>query len=119
MPDNCIRISIDDIPLLVQPDGIVWDRVINAKAGQGAPIYGRYWTCRLSNGVTQAVSHGVMFELMDGEVHTARLPHPATGTMTLYSNVYVDKVASRFVLKSGVLAVAGLDMLLSRISVTL
>lgn len=116
---NCIRIAIDNVPLLVQPDGIDWVPPLVAKAGNGAPIYGSFWACRLSNGVLTGAVHDIIFALMDGNMHTVYLPHPASAVMTTYSDVYIDTVQSRFVLKQEVLAVSGYDMVISRIAVAL
>jgi len=114
-----MKIEIDDLLAIVQPDGIIWEPpAVLAKDGNRAPILAPYWGCRVALSRTTIVNHQDWFNKRDGESHTFWLPNPATGEMESYTG-YVDNVAGRFDARGDCPAMIGVDIALSGILVVI
>lgn len=113
-----LLIQVNGIPVHLQPDSLNWiPRPIVAKDGNGAPIYGPYWGVTMGFPRVTDVKYEFWMNLMDGEEHTFKLPHPETGVMTDFTAI-VDSVEHRFDVRDGCTpAVRGADITLSRITV--
>ena len=104
----------------MQPQSINWENPGNlGQDGQGAPVYGPYWSCSLGFSYITTAEFDRWHDAVDGDTHTVRLPHPITGTMTNYT-CYVSHVTPR--MRTDVqgpcrAAITGADVMLTRIAV--
>jgi hypothetical protein len=115
-----MMITIDDIPVDIQPTGVNWgDPPLLGHNGSGAPVYAPYRTCSLSFDRLTVVLFQQLFRASrDGEQHTVRLPHPENGLMTEYA-CYVHEFSPRMNVRDPcTAAAAGVDVLLARVEVT-
>ena len=106
----------------MQPQSINWQPPSGlGNDGQGAPVYGPYWSCSLGFSYLTLVEYDRWHSAVDGATHTVRLPHPITGAMTDFTSVYVSHVTPRLrvdvhgVCRAGT---TGADIMLTRITVT-
>ncbi|MBU0846599.1 hypothetical protein KKH23_05365 [Patescibacteria group bacterium] len=116
-----LYIELDGGITRMQPQSINWEPPSGlGNDGQGAPVYGPYWSCSLGFSYLTLVEYERWHDAVDGAMHTVRLPHPTTGAMTNYT-AYVAFVTPR--LRTDVSGVCragttGADIGLSRITVT-
>ena len=114
-------IELDGGTTKMQPQSINWDPPSGlGQDGQGAPVYGPYWTCSLGFSHLTTAEFDRWHDAVDGATHTLTLPHPITGEMTDFT-AYVSMVTPR--MKRNVqgictAAVAGADITLTRIAVS-
>lgn len=114
-------VFVDGAQLKPDPQYCAWSPPpVLAKDGAGSPIYGPYYSCTLSVPLTTGANFEPWFELADSETHDVQLPHPATGTLTTFTDVYIDIVTpGQFDLRQDCPAQAGIDMIVSKIVVTI
>lgn len=112
-------LEIDGVPAEHQPTSVNWNSPpLLGYNGNGAPVYGQYWTCNLGFDRLVTPDNFRWSEASDGEAHDILLPHPDSGHPEVFS-CYVARVAPRMNAR-GICrgANAGLDVLLNGIEVT-
>lgn len=116
-----LYIELDGGITRMQPQNINWENPGEmGHDGQGAPIYGPYWSCSLGFSYLTLTEYDRWHDAVDSVTHTVRLPHPTTGAMTNYT-CYVSFVTPRQridvqgVCRAGT---TGADIGLTRITVT-
>ena len=116
-----LYIELDGGITRMQPQSINWEPPSGLGSdGQGAPVYGPYWSCNLGFSYLTLVEYDRWHDAVDGDTHTVRLPHPTTGAMTNYT-AYVAHVTPRQAINvQGVCraATTGADIQITRITVT-
>ena len=114
-----MRIAIDDVPVFMTPDSLTWENPPEVGTdGNGAPIYGPYWNCRLGFSRLTVVQYQTWYNAVDGDTHTVTLPRPYDGAITSYT-CYIHMISPRMNVKpKDSAAVSGCDILLTRIEVT-
>jgi len=116
-----LYIELDGGITRMQPQSVNWEPPSGmGNDGQGAPVYGPYWSCNLGFSYLTLTEYERWHDAVDGDTHTVRLPHPTTGVMTNYT-AYVAFVTPR--LRTDVQGVCragttGADIGLTRITVT-
>jgi hypothetical protein len=112
-------LEIDGVPAEHQPTSVTWNPPeLLGYNGNGAPIYSSYRTCNLGFDRLMTPDNFGWSEASDGEEHDILLPHPDSGTPTVFS-CYVARVAPRMDARNECRGVnAGLDVLLNKIEVT-
>jgi len=128
-----LYIELDGGITRMQPQSINWEPPAGmGNDGQGAPVYGPYWSCSLGFSYLTLTEYDRWHAAVDGDAHTVTLPHPITGRMTDFTSVYVAHVTPRLVTnvqnarragETGVdetcrAGTTGADIGLSRITVT-
>ena len=116
-----LYIELDGGITRMQPQSINWEPPAGmGNDGQGAPVYGPYWSCSLGFSRLAATEYDRWRDAVDGLTHTVRLPHPTTGIMTNYT-AYIAFVTPRQVTNvQGVCraGTTGADIQITRITVT-
>jgi len=114
-----MKIAVDDLLIILQPDQVSWDPpIIVTRDGNNAPIYAPHWSCRIALSKMTETHHHEWFSLADGNTHTLRLPHPASGVLTDFTG-YVDTVTGVFdTSRSCDAAMTGMDIQCSGILVS-
>lgn len=114
-----MKIYLDDRSSDIPPDGVSWEfPQVLGHDGQGAPIYAPYYACGLSFERLTCIKYDDWRQACDGELHTVRLPHPTSGTMTNFT-CYLESVRPRHNIRDACLAAAsGVDVRLIRIVVS-
>lgn len=92
--------QIDGNLFIENPIQKQWQRQNVAVGTLGKPIADTYWSLGFSFSMLRSGSGTASAQLMqlylDGGLHSAVLPHPATGDLALFSGVSIDNVSFSF-----------------------
>ena len=116
-----MRLTLDDIIVTSQPTSVNWSTARQlGNDGLGAPVYGPYRTCNLGfDRLTVNEFNQWGRASRDGNPHDVRLPHPDRDRVDEYTNVYIYQFSPRLNTRDICrAAAAGVDILITRISVT-
>ena len=115
-----MRVALDGVVMEEQPTSVNWSNPRHLGSdGNGAPIYGRYRTCSLGfERLTTTEYHQWYSASEDGDPHDIVLPHPGSGVMTEFQDVYVWSFAPRMNARGDCEGLAqGVDITISKIEV--
>ena len=94
------RYKIDGTLFIENPIQKQWLRQNVAVSTKGNPIAGSYWTLGLSFSTLSAgsgtASEQFMTKYLEGGLHSAELPHPVDGQLTIFSGVAIEQVSFSF-----------------------
>jgi len=88
--------QIDGQLFVTQPIQKQWQRQQLGKLGTGEPVFGSYWSLSLSFPIMEfgsgSAGNFLMQHWLDDELHSAVLPHPQSGFLTVFSGIAIDDV---------------------------
>lgn len=116
-----MRVTLNKVVTEMQPTNVNWsDPPILGESGEGMPLRGPYYSCTLSFARVQRV---LLQRWRDAQtsgtpVSSIWLPHPDTGKITEFTDVYIHAIRQRQNTRSSRGYVQGVDIKIERIEVS-
>ena len=88
--------QIDGFIFKEQPLQKQWQRTPIGRLGNGEPVYSAFWDISLSFGTLELGTGTSTAQFMqywvDNKIHSAVLPHPVSGSLTVFSGIAIDEI---------------------------